>query len=58
MSWDARHSTEHSGLAAGAALLLLAAILAATFLGGLTHGARDCTPCPTMTQTTETGGDQ
>lgn len=55
---DARHSMEHSGLAAGVAMLLLAALLAAMFLGGLTHGGRDCTPCPTMTQTTETGGDQ
>lgn len=55
---DARHSMEHSGLAAGVALLLLAALLAAMFLGGLTHGVRDCTPCPTMTQTATTGGDQ
>lgn len=49
---------EHSGLAAGVGLLLLAALLAAMFLGGLTRGARDCTPCPTMTQTTTTGGDR
>lgn len=55
---DARHSMEHSGLAAGVALLLLAALLAAMFLDGLMHGVRDCTPCPTMTQTTTTGGDQ
>jgi hypothetical protein len=55
---DARHTTEHSGLAAGVALLLLAALLAAMFLVGLTHGVRDCVPCPTMTQTTTTGGDQ
>lgn len=55
---DARHSMEHSGLAAGVALLLLAALLAAMFLGGLTHGVRDYAPCPTMTQTTTTGGDQ
>lgn len=49
---------ERSGLAAGVALLLLAALLAAMLLGGLTRGARDCVPCPTMTQTTTTGGDQ
>ena len=55
---DARHSMEHSGLAAGVALLLLAALLAAMFLGGLTHGVRGYAPCPTMTQTTTTGGDQ
>lgn len=55
---DARHTTEHSGLAAGVGLLLLAALLAAMFLGGLTRGAGDCTPCPTMTQTTTTGGDK
>lgn len=55
---DARHSMEHSGLAAGVALLLLAALLAAMFLGGLTHGVRDYAPCPTMTQTTTTGEDQ
>mgnify|MGYP001005422186 CR=1 FL=1 len=55
---DARHSMEHSGLAAGVALLLLAALLAATFLGGLTHGVGDCVPCPTMTHTITTGGDR
>lgn len=55
---DTRHSMEHSGLAAGVALLLLAALLAAMFLGGLTHGVRDYAPCPTMTHTTATGGDQ
>lgn len=55
---DPRYSTEHSGLAAGVALLLLAALLAAMFLGGLTHGAQFPAPCPTMTQTTTTGGDR
>lgn len=55
---DPRYSTEHSGLAVGVGLLLLVALLAAMFLGGLTHGERDCTPCPTMTQTTTTGGDR
>lgn len=53
---DARLSMEHSGLAVGVALLLLAALLAAMFLGGLTHGAQSPAPCPTMTQTTTTGG--
>lgn len=53
---DPRYTTEHSGLAAGVGLLLLAALLAAMFLGGLTHEAGDCVPCPTMTQTTTTGG--
>lgn len=51
-----RYTTEHSGLVAGVGLLLLAALLAAMFLGGLTHEAGDCVPCPTMTQTTTTGG--
>ena len=55
---DPRYSTEHSGLAAGVGLLLLAALLAAMFLSGLTHGAQSPAPCPTMTQTTTTGGGQ
>lgn len=55
---DPRYSTEHSGLVAGVGLLLLAALLAAMFLSGLTHGAQSPAPCPTMTQTTTTGGGQ
>ena len=55
---DPRYSTEHSGLVAGVGLLLLAALLAAMFLGGLTHVAGDRTPCPTTTQTTTTGGNR